>query len=219
MNSLELNLNLSGHHPVLGAGNYADFKENLKNSNCRLCPLHEGRNNIVVDRGNPQARVMVIGEAPGENEDLQARAFVGRAGQLFDKIMLSIGINTNRDLLIANVAKCRPPENRAPKKEEAAACKPYLLRQIELVRPAVILLLGATALKHLDPSRKNFSMEAEVGRFFELEAFPGIKFLVLYHPAALLYNVKLKVPMWEHVKKLKQYLASIQIVFPPVEQA
>lgn len=149
---------------------------------------------------------MVIGEGPGENEDLQGKAFVGRAGKLFDKIMAAIGLDTNHDMLICNVVKCRPPENRAPRQEEAAACMPFLRKQIDLVKPKVIILLGATALKYLDPKKKNFSMEEETGKFFQLEEFPGIQFMVLYHPAALLYNAKLKPAMWEHVKKLKEFL-------------
>ena len=191
---------------ILSRTSYEDFAQTLRNSNCRKCTLSESRTQIVVDRGNPSSKIMVIGEAPGGNEDLQGKAFVGRAGKLFDKIMESVGMVTNQEMLICNVAKCRPPENRAPRPEEAQACKPYLMRQIQLVKPKVIILLGATALKYLDPSKKNFSMEKETGHFFTLEEFPGISFMVLYHPAALLYNPKLKVPMWEHVKQLKTFL-------------
>ena len=109
---------------ILGSPSYAEFKEKLRDSGCAKCALHTGRTNIVVDRGNPSAYIMVIGEGPGENEDKQGLAFVGRAGQLFDKIMSSVGFDTNRDMLIANVVKCRPPENRNPRTEEAAECIP-----------------------------------------------------------------------------------------------
>ena len=108
------------------------------------------------------------------------------------------------------VAKSHPrrvrPDNRNPRTEEAAECLPYLRRQIELVKPRVVLLLGATALKHIDKSKTAFQMGEEAGKFFTLPDYPGIQFMVLYHPAALLYNAKLKPAMWEHVKKLRRYL-------------
>jgi DNA polymerase len=196
----------SGSNTILGASSYGEFKEKLERSGCTKCGLHQGRTNIVVDRGNPASAVMTIGEGPGENEDKEGRAFVGRAGQLFDKIMASVGIDTNRDMLIVNVVKCRPPENRNPRNEEAAECLPYLKRQIELARPRVILLLGATALKHIDKSKTTFQMGEEAGNFFTLPDYPGVQFMVLYHPAALLYNAKLKPAMWEHAKKLRRFL-------------
>lgn len=196
----------AGSNTIIGAPTYPEFKERLRDSGCTKCGLHQGRTTIVVDRGNPRAHIMTIGEGPGEQEDRQGLAFVGRAGQLFDKIMSAVGIDTNRDMLVANVVKCRPPENRNPKAEEAAECISYLKRQIELVRPKVILLLGATALKHIDKSKTNFQMGDEAGKFFTLTDYPGIQFMVLYHPAALLYNAKLKPAMWEHVKSLRRYL-------------
>ncbi|HSF17542.1 MAG TPA: uracil-DNA glycosylase [Vicinamibacteria bacterium] len=195
-----------GSNTILGATSYEELKKRLETSDCTKCALHRGRSTIVVDRGNPRAYIMTIGEGPGEQEDRQGLAFVGRAGQLFDKIMSAVGIDTNRDMLIANVVKCRPPENRSPKQEEAAECIPYLKRQIELVKPKVILLLGATALKHVDKSKSTFQMGDEAGKFFTLYDYPGIQFMVLYHPAALLYNAKLKPAMWSHVKHLRRYL-------------
>jgi DNA polymerase len=196
----------SGSNTILGASSYEELSEKLRTSGCQKCPLHQGRTNIVVDRGNPSAVIMTIGEGPGENEDKEGRAFVGRAGQLFDKIMSAVGIDTNRDMLIANVVKCRPPENRSPRQEEAAECIPFLQRQIALVQPKVVLLLGATALKHIDKSKTSFQMSDEAGKFFTLPDYPGIQFMVLYHPAALLYNAKLKPAMWDHVKHLRRYL-------------
>ncbi len=187
---------------------YAEFKNALKNSGCAKCALHEGRTQIVVDRGNPEAKIMVIGEAPGEKEDLSGTAFVGRAGKMFDEIMKSVGLETNQDMFIANVAKCRPPKNRPPTHEEAQACFPYLKRQIELVRPKIILLLGATALKRMAPAKKNFSMGDETGKFFEMPEYPGILFMALYHPAALLYNSKLKPAMMEHARSLQRVIAA-----------
>jgi DNA polymerase len=196
----------SGSNTILGAPTYQEFKDQLITSNCTKCGLHSGRTQIVVDRGNPAAPVMVVGEGPGEKEDQQGLAFVGRAGQMFDQIMNAVGIDTNQDMLIANVVKCRPPDNRSPHADEAAACLPFLKRQIELVGPRVILLLGATALKHFDKSKSNFQMSDEAGKFFTLTDFPGTQFMVLYHPAALLYNAKLKPAMWQHAKTLRRYL-------------
>jgi DNA polymerase len=196
----------AGGNTILGSPTYAELKQRLRDSGCDKCALHTGRTNIVVDRGDPSASIMTIGEGPGEHEDKQGLAFVGRAGQLFDKIMSAVGIDTNRDMLVANVVKCRPPDNRNPRGEEAAECISYLQRQIELVQPKVILLLGATALKHMDKSKTTFQMSDEAGKFFTLTDYPGIQFMVLYHPAALLYNAKLKPAMWSHVKHLRRYL-------------
>jgi DNA polymerase len=191
---------------IMASKTYQEFKQDLLTLGCTRCELHRNRKNIVVDRGNPDTRIMLIGEGPGEQEDEQGMAFVGRAGQLLDKIMASIDLDTNQHMIICNVVKCRPPGNRTPHAGEVEACLPYLKKQISLVRPKVILLLGATALKHIDPSRKDFSMSKEAGRFFTLPEYPGIQFMVLYHPAALLYNTQLKPVMWQHVRRLRHYL-------------
>jgi DNA polymerase len=196
----------SSSNTILGSETYQEFRDRLDGSGCTKCGLHASRTRIVVDRGNPAASVMVVGEGPGEQEDRQGKAFVGRAGQLFDQIMNAVGIDTNQAMLIANVVKCRPPENRSPHADEAGACLPFLKRQIELARPHIILLLGATALKHFDKSKSNFQMSEEAGKFFTLTDYPGIQFMVLYHPAALLYNAKLKPAMWEHAKTLRRYI-------------
>ncbi len=200
---------------ILSADSYAAFRERLLDSKCRRCALAARRTNIVVDRGNPAAGILVIGEGPGRDEDLQGKAFVGRSGQLLDRIMAAIGLDTNRDLLIANVVKCRPtdPEgqNRPPTPEEAETCFPYLKRQIALMSPRVILLLGATSLRYMDPGRKDFSMAREAGRFIALPDHPGIEAMVLYHPAALLRNPNLKADMWAHVKVLKKRLVEMGV--------
>jgi len=194
------------NNDILASATYAEFKERMANSNCQRCTLCAARNNIVVDRGNPQSHIMAIGEGPGENEDLQGAAFVGRAGKLLDQILAAINLDTNRDILIANVVKCRPPENRQPRPLEVASCKPFLQKQIELIKPRVILLLGATALRHMAPAKQEFSMAEEAGKFFTLEEYPGIQFMVLYHPAFLLRDPRKKIDMWRHVKTLKTYL-------------
>ena len=188
---------------ILGAKDYADFKAELVKSDCVKCALSESRTQLVVDRGNPQSKVLIIGEAPGQNEDLQGRAFVGRAGQLLDQLMKEIGFLTNEHSLIVNVVKCRPPENRAPLPKEVESCFPFLKKQIELVKPRFILLLGATALKHVIPERKESSMESQVGDFFTHSGYPDVDFMVLYHPAFILRDPRKKPFMVEHLKRFK----------------
>ncbi len=192
---------------ILDAESYPEFKKLLIDSKCTKCQLCGGRKNIVVDRGNSDTKIMLIGEAPGENEDLQGKAFVGRAGRLMDQLMLEVGIDTNQDTLIANIVKCRPPENRAPKQDEVDQCKPFLLKQIQLVNPKIIVLLGATALKHLIPEKAKAAMSSEVGNAFTHQDFPGIQLMVLYHPAYILRDPRKKPLMQEHLKKLKRLIS------------
>jgi len=185
---------------------YAAFAAQLRASNCDACDLHAGRTTIVVDRGNPAAGVVVIGEGPGKDEDLAGRAFVGRAGTTLDQFMGEAGIDANADTLIVNVVKCRPPKNRAPKRAEAAACLPYLRRQLALVAPKLVVLLGATALKHLAPAKKKIVMADEVGTRFTLPDWPGMQFVVLYHPAALLYNRRLLPDQQRFVAQIRDFM-------------
>ena len=196
----------SASNQILEAKTYADLKKRLAESECTKCPLSENRRHIVVDRGNPESKVLMIGEAPGENEDIQAKAFVGRAGQLLDEMLRALGVETNRDALIANVVKCRPPENRAPKQEEVDQCMPFLRKQIQLVKPEIIVLLGATALKHLIRGKGDFSMENEAGKFFTHPDYPGIQLMVLYHPAFILRDPRKKPAMAAHLKALKHLM-------------
>ena len=189
---------------ILDAKTYAEFKSALVASQCTKCALSESRRHIVVDRGNPEANVLMIGEGPGENEDIQGRAFVGRAGQLLDEMLKELGFDTNRDSLITNVVKCRPPENRAPKQEEADTCLPFLKKQIALIKPKFILLLGAVALRHIVKDKKQFSMEQEAGTFFVHPDFPGVRFMVLFHPAYILRDPRKKPLMREHLKRFKE---------------
>ena len=191
---------------ILKAKTYEDFKNQLATSNCTLCPLCEARTHIVVDRGNPKASVMLIGEGPGENEDLQGKAFIGRGGRLLDQMFQEVGLDTNRDTLIANVVKCRPPQNRAPEKIEAETCLPYLRKQMELVKPTFLVMLGATAFKHLLPHHKKFAVKDWVGRFFEDSAFPGIKLFLLFHPAYILRDPRKKPAMIDMLKLFKREL-------------
>jgi uracil-DNA glycosylase family 4 len=208
MCGMEFDLFDSAYNTVLAAPSYAELRARLTAYNCQKCARGRARNRIVIDRGNPDAVILVISERPGDNEDALGKAFVGRSGELLDKIMASIGLDTNRDMLIANVVKCKAEVDRAPTAPEAEACLPYLRRQIELMRPKIILLLGAVALKFLVKSRGDeFSMEKEAGQFFTMSEFPGIQFMVLYHPAFLLRDPTKKAVMWEHVKKLRARLA------------
>jgi DNA polymerase len=192
-----------GQNRILGAGSYADFKRALEASGCTKCALSQSRTRIVVDRGNPGAKILFVGEAPGENEDREGRAFVGRAGRLLDELLRGIGLDPDADVLIANVVKCRPPENRAPLQKEAETCLPFLKKQIELVRPRFILLLGATALKHLFPAKAEFRMQGEVGRFFEDPQLESVRFMVLYHPAYLLRDPRQRPAMERHLQAFK----------------
>ena len=197
---------------ILEAKTYADFKTALADSNCARCALWNSRTRIVVDRGNPEARIVIIGEAPGENEDLQGKAFVGRAGRLLDELMKEIGFDTDKDTLIVNIVKCRPPENRAPQPKEVAACFPYLKKQLSLVKPKVVLLLGAVALRHVFPQKREFSMQKEAGRFFEHPDYPEIQFMVLFHPAYILRDPRQKPQMRRHLKLFHEYWRQLKII-------
>ena len=190
---------------ILSASSYLRFKKGLAGSGCTRCPLAEGRTHIVVDRGNPEAKALFIGEAPGQNEDLQGRAFVGRAGRLLDQMLKGTGFDTDQDALIVNVVKCRPPENRAPLPKEVEACFPFLKKQIELVRPRVVGLLGAVALRHLLPDKKDFSMKEEAGTFFDHPLYPEARFMTLYHPAYILRDPRKRPEMERHLRGFVEF--------------
>lgn len=177
---------------ALAATDYAAFRGLLAASACRRCALAEGRTHIVVDRGNPDAPILAVGEAPGAFEDASGRAFVGRAGRTLDSLFAHAGLSTERDVLIVNVVKCRPPKNRAPTKVEAAACRPLLDRQLALSPARIVALLGATALRRFSPNRARRPLSETVGEFFHLPDWPRHEFITLYHPAALLYNRSLE---------------------------
>ena len=156
----------------------------------------------MVDRGNPDAKILAIGEAPGAREDARGVAFCGRAGKMLDDLFAAEGLSTNEDLLIVNVVKCRPPGNRAPHRKEAARCRPFLERQLTLSPARVVALMGATALRHFAPERAKGPLGAQVGRFFGLPDWPDREFVTLYHPAAILYNRSLEPAAREHVRLL-----------------
>lgn len=165
---------------------------------CMKCGLGATRTRFVFGVGNPHATLMLIGEAPGADEDVQGEPFVGRAGQLLNKILEAINFK-RQDVYICNILKCRPPDNRTPQPEEVEQCIPYLKKQIELVRPVVILCLGLTAAQNLMGTRE--SLGALRGRTLKFE---GIPVMVTYHPAALLRNPNWKRPAWEDVQAVRK---------------
>jgi DNA polymerase len=164
---------------------------------CTLCQLSDTRTNTVFADGNPSARIVFIGEAPGRDEDLQGVPFVGRAGKLLDKILASVGFSRG-DVYIMNILKCRPPGNRDPGEEEVAACERYLTRQIELVSPLVICALGRVAAQNLLGTKASLKMLRE-----GVHRYNGIRVVVTYHPAALLRNPNFKRTVWEDMKMLR----------------
>ncbi|MEY3385724.1 MAG: hypothetical protein RIR53_535 [Bacteroidota bacterium] len=171
---------------------------------CMKCPLGATRTSFVFGSGNPDADIMVIGEAPGADEDAQGLPFVGRAGQLLTKILESIELRRD-DVYICNILKCRPPNNRKPLVGETDSCEPYLWKQIELIRPKFILCLGLTAAHTLLKSTETMSSLRGT-----LHDYQGIKTLVTYHPAALLRNPEWKKLVWEDVKYLRSLYLEAQ---------
>jgi DNA polymerase len=198
----------SDYNAVIAAATYRKFHAKLKSYDCRRCTLCHSRSQIVIDRGDEAASIMLISERPGDNEDMTGKPFVGRAGELLDKMLAAIGLDSNKDVIIANVTKCMPESDRSPTRAEVEACMPFLEKQIELVSPRVIVILGAVALKWFDPARSDIKMEQEAGKFFELPQFPGIQFVVLYNPAFLLRDPRKKPVTWEHLKALRAFLAA-----------
>ncbi|MBF0253636.1 MAG: uracil-DNA glycosylase [Candidatus Omnitrophica bacterium] len=181
---------------------YRQFAANLASSDCRGCALSESRSRIVVDRGTPGSDVLLVGEAPGRTEDEEGRAFVGRSGKLLDRLFLEEGFDTNRQSLVINVVKCRPPQNRPPRPEEARACMDIFREQFSLAGPRWVVLLGRTALKHLFPERAKLPMNEIAGSFFDHTGYPGIRFIVFFHPAYLLRDPR-KIPAArEHIRSL-----------------
>ena len=172
---------------------------------CRACPLREGCSRTVPGEGDRSARLMFIGEGPGADEDRLGRPFVGRAGQLLTRMIEAIG-KTREEVYICNVVKCRPPQNRTPTDEEAAACRPFLQRQIEGVRPRLIVLLGSTAGRCL-LGESFHGVRADRGKWF----FRGGSWILpTYHPSALLRDPTLKRAAWVDFKAARDKLAAIE---------
>lgn len=167
--------------------------------NCVKCRLGFTRTKFVFGVGNPHATLMLIGEAPGADEDAQGEPFVGRAGQLLNKILEAIHFR-REDVYICNILKCRPPGNRKPAADEVEQCLPYLRKQIELIKPKLILCLGLTAIENLLHTTE--SLGALRGRVLE---YDGIPLMITYHPAALLRNPNWKRPTWDDVQAARKF--------------
>jgi uracil-DNA glycosylase family 4 len=167
---------------------------------CTQCRLHRGRTHVVFGVGNPHAELMFVGEAPGRDEDLQGEPFVGRAGQLLTRIIEAIGMK-RRDVYIANVIKCRPPNNRNPEEDEISRCEPYLIRQIALVKPQLIVALGTFAAQTLLKTKLPISQLR--GRF---HTYQGVRVMPTFHPAFLLRNPERKRAVWEDMQAVQREL-------------
>ncbi|MBU1207176.1 MAG: uracil-DNA glycosylase [Proteobacteria bacterium] len=165
---------------------------------CRRCKLHAYRTQIVFGTGNPQAKLVFVGEAPGRDEDLQGEPFVGLAGQLLNKIIQAIQLSREQ-VYIGNIIKCRPPENRNPEPDEIMACEPFLIKQLQVIRPKLICALGAFAAQALLKTEEKISSLR--GKFHE---YQGIPLMPTYHPAYLLRNPNRKREVWEDMKKIKR---------------
>jgi uracil-DNA glycosylase family 4 len=167
---------------------------------CKRCKLHRGRKTIVFGEGNEKATLMLIGEGPGYDEDVQGRPFVGKAGQLLTKILQSINL-PREEVYIANIIKCRPPQNRNPEPDEIQSCHPFLMKQIEAIQPKIICALGTFSAQTL--LKTETKITALRGKLFDLE---GIKVIPTYHPAFLLRNPDKKREVWEDMKKIVELL-------------
>jgi DNA polymerase len=172
--------------------------------NCTRCPLHEGRTQIVQTVGNYESDLMFIGEAPGADEDAKGEPFVGRAGQLLNKIIEAIGMK-REEVCIGNINRCRPPGNRQPTLPEAHTCKPFLLREIAVIRPKVIVVMGNTALHNLLDTKVGITRMR--GQFHD---YYGVKVMPTFHPAYLLRDPSKKREVWDDMKKVRDYLTSLE---------
>jgi uracil-DNA glycosylase family 4 len=170
---------------------------------CTRCKLHAGRTKIVFGEGNPQARLMFVGEGPGADEDVTGRPFVGRAGQLLDKIIAAIGYK-RQEVYIGNVVKCRPPGNRTPERDEVDTCEQFLFRQIALIKPKVIVALGSPAFQCLFRTKESITRARG-----QLREWNGIQVMPTFHPAYLLRSPDKKREAWEDMKIVRDYLNSI----------
>ncbi len=184
--------------------NFEELRENCLN--CRRCGLCETRTNVVVGVGNPRSKVMFIGEGPGENEDLQGEPFVGRGGQLLDKMLATVDLDRKTNVYIANIVKCRPPKNRDPLPEEQEACIGWLRNQVALIRPKIIVCLGRiAAMRIIKPDMK---ITREHGQFFEKN---GTLMMATLHPAALLRNPNQKPAAFEDFLKLREKIDELRL--------
>lgn len=183
--------------------NWEELKENCLN--CRKCGLCEVRSNVVFGVGNPRAKVMFIGEGPGRNEDLQGEPFVGAGGQLLDKYLAAVDLDRRTNIYIANIVKCRPPQNRDPLQEEQEACMDWLRNQTALLRPKIIVCLGRIAAMRI--IKPDFKITREHGQFFKKG---NIYMTATLHPAALLRNPAQKPAAFDDFLKLRDKIDELQ---------
>lgn len=181
---------------------WEELEESIKN--CNKCKLCSGRKNIVFGTGNKNADIMFIGEGPGADEDIQGEPFVGKAGQLMNKAFEALGIERN-NVYIANIVKCRPPQNRNPEKDEAEACMNYLRNQVILVKPKIIVLLGSVALKNI--LGEEYGITNSRGKCIERK---DIWYMPTFHPAALLRDDSKKIDFWKDLKLVKEKLEELK---------
>lgn len=174
-----------------------------KYANCSKCSLAKTRKHFVYGNGNPNADIMIIGEGPGAKEDATGRVFVGPAGELLTKMLSAINIDRN-DVFISNIVKCRPPHNRDPLPDEKEACLPYLIEQIKIIKPKVIVLLGKVAATTLIEEPKGNTLRFY--RSIQNIEYCGIKTFVTYHPSALLHNPSFKLDAWHDLQWIKHYI-------------
>ena len=178
---------------------------NAKILRCTRCGLARTRNNVVPGMGVQNPEVLVVGEGPGHDEDMQGLPFVGKAGVLLDRMLAAIGLDRKTNCYIANIVKCRPPENRNPFPDEQSACFSFLEAQIHILKPKMILCMGKIAIEKI--TGQSIAITQKHGEFFE---YNGIPVMPTYHPSALLRNEELKRPAWEDLKKIKKRLDEIR---------
>jgi DNA polymerase len=179
-----------------------NLEELQKQANsCHLCQLSKSRTNVVFGGGNPKARLMFVGEGPGATEDSMGKPFVGKSGELLTKMIENVLLLKREDVYIANIVKCRPPNNRTPHEEEAYTCLPYLQKQIELIKPQIIVSLGATAYRYL--TNDTTSITKIRGTIYTQN---GYKLIPTYHPSYLLRNPSAKKEVFEDLKLIKSLL-------------
>lgn len=198
--------NMSVQETVSSGADASDALENIarKIAVCKRCRLCEGRRNTVPGTGVPKPLVLVIGEGPGADEDASGEPFVGKAGQLLDKMLAAINLSRHTNCFIANIVKCRPPNNRDPMPDEAEACRSFLDAQISVLKPKMILTVGRIAVQNILNTTTGINKLR--GQFFEYRDIP---LLPTYHPSALLRNEEMKRPAWEDLKKFRARLEEI----------
>ena len=198
---------LEQYKTIYGKNIYLEDSESIKKSNldkyfnlikdCLKCKLGESRNKFVFGVGNPNSKIVFIGEAPGKNEDLKGEPFVGRAGNLLDKILKAISLSRS-DVYICNILKCRPPKNRDPLPEEVTECEPFLKEQLSIIQPNLIVALGKIAANTILNNNEQLGAMRN-----KIHSYQGIDLIATYHPAALLRNPNLKINAWEDFQMIR----------------